>query len=125
MLTLTSGSYNTGLPRPFFDPHIGVALKSMHEKVGAPWTVETLAAACRMSPSAFALHFKEVVGETQLEYLTSWRMQKAAALLRKGDRKLVDVAKSAGYESEAVFSTAFKRVVQVAPREFRRRFAGL
>jgi AraC-like DNA-binding protein len=106
------------LLRPFFDPHIGAALKSMHEIVGAPWTVETLAAACGMSRSGFALRFKEMVGETPLEYLTNWRMQ-------KGDRKLVDVAKSVGYDSEAAFSKAFKRVVHVVPREFRRRFAGL
>jgi AraC-like DNA-binding protein len=120
-----SGACNTGLLRAFFDPHIGVALKAMHEEVDAPWTVQTLAAACGMSRSAFALRFKEMVGETPLEYLTTWRMQKAAALFQKGDRKLVDVAKSVGYGSDAAFSTAFKRVVHVAPREFRRRFVGL
>ncbi|WP_433969901.1 AraC family transcriptional regulator [Tunturiibacter gelidiferens] len=49
---------NNGLLRAIFDPQIGVALKSMHEKVDAPWTVETLAAACGMSRSAFAVRFK-------------------------------------------------------------------
>jgi AraC-like DNA-binding protein len=93
----------------------------MHEKVDALWTVETLAAACGMSRSGFALRFKELVGETPLEYLTSWRVQKAAALLQKGDRKLIDVAKSVGYDSDAAFSKAFKRVVSVTPRDFRRR----
>jgi AraC-like DNA-binding protein len=120
-----SGACKPGLLQAFFDPHIGVALKSMHEKVGAPWTVETLAVACGMSRSAFALRFKEMVGETPLEYLTSWRMQKATTLLQRGDRKLVDIANSVGYDSEAAFSTAFKRVVHVAPSEFRRRFLGL
>jgi AraC-like DNA-binding protein len=112
---------NNGLLRAIFDPQIGVALKSMHEKVDALWTVETLAVACGMSRSAFALRFKELVGETPLEYLTSWRMQKAAALLQKGDRKLIDVARSVGYDSDAAFSKAFKRVVSVTPRDFRRR----
>jgi AraC-like DNA-binding protein len=64
------------------------------------------------------------VGETPLEYLTSWRMQKAAALLQKGDRKLIDVARSVGYDSDAAFSKAFKRVVSVTPRAFRRRSQG-
>jgi AraC-like DNA-binding protein len=113
-----------GLLRAIFDPQIGVALKSMHEKVDALWTVETLAAACGMSRSGFALRFKELVGETPLEYLTSWRMQKAAALLQKGDRKLIDVASSVGYDSDAAFSKAFKRVVSVTPRDFRRRSQG-
>src|SRR5260370_42321904 len=66
-----------GLLRAIFDRQIGVALKSMHEKVEHPWTVESLAAACGMSRSAFAVRFKDLVGETPLEYLTSWRMQKA------------------------------------------------
>src|SRR5258708_1807187 len=115
-----SEACNNGLLRAIFDPQIGVALKSMHEKVDAPWTVETLAAASGMSRSAFAVRFKEMVGETPLEYLTSWRMQNAAALLQKGDRKLIDVAKAVGYDSDAAFSKAFKRVLGVPPRHFRR-----
>jgi AraC-like DNA-binding protein len=74
-----------GVLHAIFDPQIGVALKSMHENVEEPWTVESLAAACGMSRSAFAAKFKELVGETPLEYLTNWRMHKATALLRKGE----------------------------------------
>ena len=47
-------------------------------------------------------------------------MQKATGLLQKGDKKLFEVAKSVGYESDAAFSKAFKRVFHVAPREYRR-----
>src|ERR1700730_18903379 len=43
-----------GVLHAIFDPQIGVALKSMHENVEEPWTVESLAAACGMSRSAFA-----------------------------------------------------------------------
>jgi len=92
----------------------------MHEKVEHPWTVGSLAAACGMSRSAFAVRFKELVGETPLEYLTSWRMQKATALLQKGDKKLFEVAKSVGYDSDAAFSKAFKRIVGITPRHYRR-----
>jgi len=46
-------------------------------------------------------------------------MQKAMPLLQNGDQKLVEIAHSVGYESDAAFSKAFKRVVGVAPREFR------
>jgi AraC-like DNA-binding protein len=75
-----------------------------------------------MSRSAFALRFKEMVGETPLEYLTNWRMQKATPLLQKDDKKLIDVARSVGYDSDAAFSKAFKRVMDAAPRQFRKRF---
>src|SRR6266849_884287 len=96
------------------------ALKTMHERVENPWTVETLAAAAGMSRSAFALRFKELVGETPLEYLTNWRMHKATGLLQEDDKKLFEIAKSVGYDSDAAFSKAFKRVLGVAPREYRR-----
>jgi len=119
-----SEACKSGLLRAIFDPQIGVALKSMHEKVEHPWTVESLATACGMSRSAFAVRFKELVGETPLEYLTSWRMQKATGLLQKGDQKLFEVAKSVGYDSDAAFSKAFKRVFGVAPREYRRNATG-
>src|SRR5260370_22805391 len=69
-----------------------------------------------MSRSAFALRFKELLGETPLEYLTNWRMYKAIGSLQKDDRKLFEIAKSVGYDSDAAFSKAFKRVLGVAPR---------
>ena len=92
----------------------------MHESVENPWTVETLAAAAGMSRSAFALRFKELLSETPLEYLTNWRMYKAIGLLQEDGRKLFEVAKSVGYDSDAAFSKAFKRVLGVAPRAYRR-----
>jgi len=110
----------SGLLRAIFDPQIGVALKSMHENVAHPWTVESLATACGMSRSAFAVRFKDLIGETPLGYLTSWRMQKATELLQKGDQKLFEVAKSVGYDSDAAFSKAFKRTFGVAPRAYLR-----
>jgi AraC-like DNA-binding protein len=116
----SSETCKSGWLRAIFDPKIGAALKAMHERVENPWTVETLAAAAGMSRSAFALRFKELLGEPPLEYLTNWRMYKATGLLREDDRKLFEVAKSVGYDSDAAFSKAFKRVLGVAPKRYRR-----
>ena len=46
-------------------------------------------------------------------------MQKAVQLLQRHDKKLIHVAQSVGYESDAVFSKAFKRVVGLTPGEYR------
>jgi AraC-like DNA-binding protein len=116
----SSETCKSGWLRAIFDPKIGTALKAMHEKIENPWTVETLAAAAGMSRSAFAFRFKELLGETPLEYLTNWRMYKATGLMREGDRKLLEVARSVGYDSDAAFSKAFKRVLGAAPSEYRR-----
>jgi AraC-like DNA-binding protein len=71
-----------------------------------------------MSRSAFAARFKELLGQAPLEYVTEWRMQKAMQLLEQRDKKLIDVARSVGYESDAAFSKAFKRVVGANPGEY-------
>lgn len=112
-------SCKQGWLRAIFDPKIGTALRSIHASVSSPWTVESLADAAGMSRSAFALRFKELLGQTPLDYVTDWRMQKAIQLLQERDQKLVEVAQSVGYESDAAFSKAFKRVVGVAPGEYR------
>ena len=111
--------HNKGWLRAIFDPQMGTALSAIHDSVSAPWTVESLAEAAGMSRSAFAARFKALLGQTPLEYVTEWRMQRAMPLLQQGDKKLVDVARSVGYESDAAFSKAFKRVVGASPGEYR------
>jgi AraC-like DNA-binding protein len=111
---------NHGWLRAIFDPQIGAALKAVHENVNHPWTVESLAETAGMSRSAFAARFKELLGQAPLEYVTEWRMQKAVQLLQQRDKKLFEIAKSVGYESDAAFSKAFKRVLGITPGEQRR-----
>ena len=112
---------NKGWLRAIFDPQVGAALSAVHDSVSTPWTVESLAAAATMSRSAFAVRFKELLGQTPLEYVTEWRMQKAMQLLQQRDKKLIDVARLVGYESDAAFSKAFKRVVGANPGEYLKR----
>jgi len=112
---------NKGWLRAIFDSQMGTALSAIHDSVKTPWTVESLAAAAGMSRSAFAARFKALLGQTPLEYVTEWRMQKAMQLLEQRDKKLIDVARLVGYESDAAFSKAFKRVVGANPGEYLKR----
>jgi len=123
-IALGAGWHNKGWLRAIFDPQIGTALSALHDRVNTPWTVESLAEAAGMSRSAFAVRFKELLGQTPLEYVTEWRMQKAMQLLQRRDRKLIDVARSVGYESDAAFSKAFKRVVGASPGQYLKRGLG-
>ena len=119
-----AGRRNKGWLRAIFDPQMGSALSAIHDRVHNPWTVESLAGAAGMSRSAFAARFKELLGQTPLEYVTEWRMQKAMQLLELHDKKLIDIARSVGYESDAAFSKAFKRVVGTNPGEYLKRGFG-
>src|SRR5215469_10576122 len=60
-----------GWLRAIFDSQIGTALSAIHKSVNTPWTVESLAEAAGMSRSAFAARFKELLGQTPLEYVPS------------------------------------------------------
>jgi AraC-like DNA-binding protein len=73
-----------------------------------------------MSRSAFAAKFAQLAGEPPLAYLTTCRMQRAAALLSTGDTPVKRIATKVGYESEAAFSNAFKRSQSMAPGAYRK-----
>jgi AraC-like DNA-binding protein len=103
------------------DKHLAKAIRAMHVGFDTSWSVESLAREARMSRSAFALKFKTVLGRTPLEYLTRWRMYKAAALIRSHDMSFSEVASAIGYGSESSFSRVFRREMGVAPREYRRK----
>ncbi|MEP6791638.1 MAG: AraC family transcriptional regulator [Ramlibacter sp.] len=101
------------------DQRIGPALRAMHKDLAQPWTVDSLAGEASLSRSAFALRFRQRVGQSPLEYLTRWRMFRAGHLLRDNGSPMGEVAGAVGYESEAAFSKAFKRATGVAPGAWR------
>jgi transcriptional regulator GlxA family with amidase domain len=120
-ITTTEGNQErTGWLHALADSQIGAALNSMHKRIEHPWTVASLASEAGMSRSAFAQRFKKLMSETPLEYLTRWRMYRGSDLLRESDRKLADVAQAVGYDSDGAFHKAFKRVLGIAPGEYRR-----
>jgi AraC-like DNA-binding protein len=102
------------------DPGIGRALALIHEQPDAPWTVASLARAVGLSRSGFAARFVERVGESPLGYLTGWRMELAARLLRDEQLAVAEVAARVGYQADAAFARTFKRWSGVPPATYRR-----
>ncbi len=97
------------------DKHIGVALQAIHNQPDIKWSVDSLAKTCGMSRSGFSAHFKQLVGSSVKSYLTQWRMNIALQRLRQSNEPLITLAQELGYNSEAAFSRAFKRVMGVSP----------
>ncbi|MBI3523435.1 MAG: AraC family transcriptional regulator [Betaproteobacteria bacterium] len=116
----SDGCQTSGWLAALADRHLGAVIRAMHADVTRDWTVESLASEAGLSRSAFATHFKTVVGDTPLGYLTRWRMYRAKALLRQGDLGIMEIAARVGYETDATFSRAFKRNEGKAPGEYRR-----
>ncbi len=101
------------------DQYVGRALMALHADPSRDWTLEALAGEAALSRSAFAERFVQYVGQPPMQYLTNWRMQLAAHYLRSGTESVAAVAGRVGYESEAAFSRAFKKVVGSPPSEWR------
>jgi len=102
------------------DPVVGRALARLHAEPASAWTLSTLARDVGTSRSVLAERFASFVGRPPMLYLTEWRMHLAARNLSDGET--VGAAASAvGYQSEAAFCRAFKKVTGVTPASWRRR----
>lgn len=103
------------------DPFVGRALSLLHDKPAQAWTIEELARKSGVSRSVLAERFSELVGIPPMAYLARWRMQIAAEMLARGSANMAAIASEIGYDSEASFSRAFKKVVGVPPSQWRRK----
>jgi AraC-like DNA-binding protein len=105
------------------DRQLGAAMNALHGDPARKWTIQSLADVAAMSRSTFALRFRERVGESPIDYLTRWRMLLAAERLLGSRDTIAVIAPSLGYDSDSAFSTAFKRVMGCAPRDYARQKA--
>lgn len=101
------------------DPLVGPALRLLQHHPEHPWTVAELAAAAGASRAAFARRFTEVLGEPPMAFLTGWRLDLAADLLREPQATIGSVARQVGYGTPFALSTAFKRERGISPRDYR------
>jgi AraC-like DNA-binding protein len=102
------------------DRFVGKALAHMHERPEYEWSVDGLAKEVGLSRSALHERFVQFVGQPPMQYLANWRMQVGARLLRESNRNVASIALDVGYDSEAAFSRAFKRMVGAPPAAWRK-----
>lgn len=102
------------------DRQVGKTIALMHGSPGEAWTLEELGRRIGLSRSALHDRFVALTGMAPMQYLSHWRMQCGARLLREGHATVASVALDVGYESEAAFSRAFKRATGFPPATWRR-----
>ena len=102
------------------DDRIGRSLQLIHDSPDKHWSLEELASEVTMSRTSFAQQFKRLVGNTPMDYLTEWRMSLAFSKLQLSKDTVLSIALDIGYQSEAAFSRAFKKVIGKSPGEVRK-----
>ena len=84
-----------------------------------PMTLAEIARASHLSVSRLAHLFKEQMGITMIEYITSVRIERAKALLLGTDRNCTEICFEVGYNHQSYFTRTFKALVGMTPRQFR------
>jgi AraC family transcriptional regulator, alkane utilization regulator len=107
------------------DPVVGATLKFLHTSPMRDWSVDELAHQVGVSRTVLAGRFKHFLDLPPMQYLARWRLQLAAQELKNSDVPIKMIADQAGYESEAAFSRAFKRLFGLPPGDWRNRQAQL
>jgi AraC-like DNA-binding protein len=85
-----------------------------------PLDVEALARGAHMSAGHLGREFRRAYGESPYGYLMTRRIERAMALLRRGDLSVTEVCFAVGCSSLGTFSTRFTELVGVPPSTYRR-----
>jgi AraC-like DNA-binding protein len=95
----------------------------IYREYAQPLDVEALARAADVSAGHLSRQFRAAYGESLYAYLTRRRIERATALLRRGDRSVTEVCFAVGGASPGTFTTRFTELVGMPPEAFRRRTA--
>ena len=101
-------------------PRVGKVLAAIHGDPAARWTVAQLASVMGASRSTFSETFTRTVGESPAKYVARVRMAQASRWISEQGVRVSSAAYRLGYESDAAFSRAFKRVMGQAPGQARK-----
>jgi AraC-like DNA-binding protein len=92
----------------------------MDREYTQPLDVEALARDAHMSPGHFSRLFRQAYGESPYSYLMTRRIERAMALLRRGDMSVTEICFEVGCSSLGTFSTRFTELVGMPPGAYRR-----
>ena len=90
-----------------------------------PWTLNSMAAACRLKRTQFEILTKELTGDTPSRLLNRFRIRQSQLPLKNSSRTITDIAFSAGFSSSQYFSRIFKGLIGITPSQYRRQKGNL
>ena len=101
------------------DFYIKEALSYIEQNFQNNITIEDIAAFCGLNRSYFGKIFHDTIGKSPQEFLISYRMTKAAELLKLTSLSIAYIGNAVGYPNQLHFSRAFKNVYGTSPRSWR------
>jgi AraC-like DNA-binding protein len=114
-------AWHAGVVTPEDLAHLRRARDLIDREYARPLDVPAMAQAALMSPAHFSRQFRAAFGETPYSYLMTRRIERAKALLRRGDLSVTDVCMEVGCTSLGSFSARFTEIVGESPSSYRAR----
>ncbi len=85
----------------------------------APISTSTIAETFHLSTQYLCSFFKNQTGQSVVSYITQYRMDRAAALLKNTNQSITEIASSVGYDDSNYFSRLFKQHMKISPKDYR------
>ena len=96
----------------------------VHAKIDDDLSLDEMAQSVGLSTAHFARMFRKSTGETPHQFVLRERVERAKAMLRAPDARILDVAMACGFKTQQHFAQVFRDVCGVRPKEYRQDFLG-
>lgn len=113
-LTETQNPENSASQRRVLD-----FVEKLRTRCSEPWTLDSMAAACRLRRTQFEMLTKELTGDAPSSLLNRFRVRQSQLSLKNNDKSITDVAFEAGFGSSQYFARVFRSLVGMTPSEYR------
>lgn len=118
-LLISIKRYESPHPNSKSTKRIRMSLDMLHTNYHQPLTIEELARIENMSPSRYRTVFREIIGVSPKQYLTTIRMRRACELLRQTSHSVEQIGAMVGYEDMLYFYRIFKKKNDMTPSQYR------
>ncbi len=95
-------------------------LENLRLDCARPWTLDSMAAACRLKRTQFETLTKKLTGDTPFLLLNRFRIQRSLHLLRNSNKTITEIAFEVGFESSQYFARVFQKLTGLTPSSYRR-----
>ena len=107
------------MPNYLLEKRVQVLLDYIHTHYNDKITIEELARTASISKTEVLRSFKIIVGMSPINYLNSYRLQRAAHMLIDTNKSIQEIAEDCGFNDNSYFSKLFKKKYSITPHDYR------